>query len=38
MWVTYEIPRETQVEKGHAGVTVVVTAYVGGNMEHGLLY
>ena len=25
-----------QVEKGHAGNTV--TAYVGGNMEHGLLY
>ena len=27
----------TQVEKGHAGNTVV-TADVGGNMEHGLMY
>ena len=32
-----EIPGVTQVEKGHVDNTVV-TVYVGGNMEHGLLY
>ena len=31
-----EIPGITQVEKEHADSTV--TAFVGGNMEHGLLY